>query len=173
MLYIVADSLSQNDVPFLHVKNNSKDFSKGGPVLEFKTSPTKRLLLLQLDNGAQGLDLICANHVYLLEPICNPSLEAQAVNRCHRIGQERQVYVHKLVVEGTVEERILQTQERTSGGHRAADLPAPGPGSPGKRRAGKRDTQMGGSKSADQSNLTFDDLTFCLRGEVDQSLRDD
>lgn len=157
MLDIVAAGLAVNRVPFLLVRDKSKDFGRAGPVSEFKTSPSKRLLLMPLGMGAEGLDLICANHVFLLEPICNPAQEAQAVNRCHRIGQQRRVYVHKMVVQGTVEERILQTQDRRGGGARHADLP-----SPKKDRAGSKGKSH---KAADQSNLTLEDLTFCLRGE--------
>jgi hypothetical protein len=57
-----------------------------------------------------GLNLVCASHVFLLEPSINPVLEQQAVARCWRIGQNVPVYVTRLVIAGTIEERILDAR---------------------------------------------------------------
>jgi hypothetical protein len=55
-------------------------------------------------------NLVCASHVFLLEPSINPALEQQAVARCHRIGQTVPVYVTRLVIAGTIEQRILDAR---------------------------------------------------------------
>ena len=65
-------------------------------------------MILSLKAGGVGLNLTAADHVYLLDPWWNPAAEEQAADRTHRIGQERPVFVHRLVAEDTVEERILE-----------------------------------------------------------------
>ncbi len=69
-------------------------------------------MLLSLQAGGVGLNLIGGNHVFLLDLHWNPALELQAADRCHRVGQPRDVYIHKFVCTGTVEERILQLQTK-------------------------------------------------------------
>ncbi|KAF8243219.1 hypothetical protein K440DRAFT_647612 [Wilcoxina mikolae CBS 423.85] len=70
------------------------------------------VLLCSLKCGALGLNLTCASRVVILEPFWNPFVEEQAIDRVHRIGQEKDVIVYKLTIAGSVEERILQLQER-------------------------------------------------------------
>ena len=60
---------------------------------------------------ATGLNLTAADHVFLLDPWWNPAVEEQAFDRAHRIGQTKPVFVHRLVANDTVEERILTLQE--------------------------------------------------------------
>ena len=69
-------------------------------------------MLLSLQAGGVGLNLIGANHVFMLDMHWNPALEVQAADRCHRVGQPRDVVIHKFVTEGSVEERILKLQEQ-------------------------------------------------------------
>ncbi|CAN0022803.1 unnamed protein product [Discosporangium mesarthrocarpum] len=65
-----------------------------------------RALILPIKSGAHGLNLVEANHVFLLEPLLNAAVEAQAINRVHRGGQQRATTVHRLVVRDTIEEDI-------------------------------------------------------------------
>ena len=69
-------------------------------------------MLLSLQAAGVGLNLTGANHVFMLDVHWNPALEVQAADRCHRVGQLRDVYIHKFICQGTVEERILQLQQR-------------------------------------------------------------
>jgi transcription termination factor 2 len=69
-------------------------------------------MLLSLQAGGVGLNLIGANHVFMLDMHWNPALEVQAADRCHRVGQLRDVVIHKFVTKDTVEERILLLQEK-------------------------------------------------------------
>ena len=62
--------------------------------------------------GGSGLTLTEADHVFLMDPWWNPAVEDQAADRAHRIGQERPVFVHRVIAADTVEERILALQER-------------------------------------------------------------
>ena len=71
-----------------------------------------KIILVSLKAGCEGIDLCVANHVYLLDPWWNPSTEDQAIDRVHRLGQTRTVYVNHFVIKDSVEEKILKIQER-------------------------------------------------------------
>jgi SNF2 family DNA or RNA helicase len=70
------------------------------------------ILLISLKAGGVGLNLTAADTVIHMDPWWNPAVEEQATARAHRIGQEQAVFVYKLVVEGSIEERILELQAR-------------------------------------------------------------
>lgn len=70
------------------------------------------VFLLSLKAGGVGLNLTAAEYVFLLDPWWNPAVEAQAIDRAHRIGQQKNVFAYKLISAGTVEERILELQAR-------------------------------------------------------------
>ena len=86
--------------------------ARNDAVLEFSGKPSCRLMLVSLKAGNSGLNLTCANHVILFDPFWNPFIEEQAIDRAHRIGQRLPVNVHRLIVPGTVEDRILELQEK-------------------------------------------------------------
>jgi SNF2 family DNA or RNA helicase len=69
-------------------------------------------MLLSLKAGGTGLNLTAADHVFLMDLWWNPAVEQQAMDRAHRIGQERPVFVFRLVSRATVEERILLLQDQ-------------------------------------------------------------
>jgi SNF2 family DNA or RNA helicase len=81
-------------------------------VERFQSDPTISVFLISLKAGGSGLNLTGADTVIHFDPWWNPSVEAQATDRAHRIGQTRSVWVVKLVAQGTIEERILALQER-------------------------------------------------------------
>ncbi|HCH64884.1 MAG TPA: helicase, partial [Deltaproteobacteria bacterium] len=70
------------------------------------------VFLISLKAGGTGLNLTAADHVFLLDPWWNPAVEEQAADRAHRIGQDKPVFVYRLVTTDTVEERILELQDR-------------------------------------------------------------
>lgn len=78
----------------------------------FKTDPIKTICLVSLRAGAYGLNLTCASQCVILDPFWNPFIEAQAIDRIHRIGQSKEVLVHRIVIAGTVEDRILALQDK-------------------------------------------------------------
>jgi SNF2 family DNA or RNA helicase len=78
----------------------------------FQSEEGPPVFLLSLKAGGTGLNLTAADHVVHLDPWWNPAAEQQASDRAHRIGQDKPVFVWKLVSEGTVEEAILALQER-------------------------------------------------------------
>ncbi|CAK4695452.1 unnamed protein product [Aphanomyces euteiches] len=92
------------------VVNQKKDFDK--TLLQFKQYPDKCVLAMLFKHGANGLNVVEANHVVLAEPLLNGGVEAQAINRVYRVGQEKQTTVHKFIVRDTVEEAIVIRQEQ-------------------------------------------------------------
>ncbi|KAI8959749.1 SNF2 family N-terminal domain-containing protein [Daldinia sp. FL1419] len=81
-------------------------------VTEFMENPNKRVILVSLKAGNAGLNLTVASQVFIMDPFWNPYVENQAVDRAYRIGQQRDVTVHRMLVAGTVEDRIMATQEK-------------------------------------------------------------
>ncbi|CUS15134.1 unnamed protein product [Tuber aestivum] len=78
---------------------------------EFTDDPNVNIILVSLKAGNSGLNLVAASQVVILDPFYNPFIEKQAIDRAHRIGQQRKVQVHRLIVAGTVEDRVLALQE--------------------------------------------------------------
>lgn len=80
------------------------------PVLlsQFRACPSACVLALPFKIGANGLNIVEATEVLLIEPLLSPSIEAQAVNRVHRMGQTRRTRVHRFIVQGSIEERIFR-----------------------------------------------------------------
>jgi SNF2 family DNA or RNA helicase len=71
-----------------------------------------KIFLISMKAGGLGLNLVSASRVFLLDPWWNPSAEEQAIDRVHRLGQTRPVFVTRFVIEGSIEERILELQEK-------------------------------------------------------------
>lgn len=79
---------------------------------EFREDNNVRVLLMSLKAGGVALNLTCANYIFLMDPWWNPSAEMQAIDRTHRLGQYRTIHAVRFIAENTVEERILQLQEK-------------------------------------------------------------
>ena len=70
------------------------------------------IFLISLKAGGVGLNLTCADYVFVLNPWWNPAAEAQAINRAHRIGQTKNVFVYRFITSDSIEEKIARLQER-------------------------------------------------------------
>lgn len=90
-------------------------FDRSAQVERFQKDPECRIFLISLKAGGYGLNLTAADSVILADPWWNPAVEAQAIDRAHRIGQQKVVNAYRLVTRGTVEERILKLQARKRG----------------------------------------------------------
>ena len=77
----------------------------------FQNDAAVPVFLISLKAGGLGLNLTAAEYVFLLDPWWNPAVEAQAIDRAHRIGQSRNVVAYRLVARDTIEEKILLLQE--------------------------------------------------------------
>ena len=78
----------------------------------FQSDPSVRVFLISLKAGGVGLNLTEADYVYLIDPWWNPAVEAQAIDRTHRIGQTKKVFAYRMICKDTIEEKVLQLQER-------------------------------------------------------------
>jgi SNF2 family DNA or RNA helicase len=83
-------------------------------VNEFQTSNDYKFFLISLKAGGVGLNLTAADYVFILDPWWNPASEMQAINRAHRIGQTRKVFVYRFISAETIEEKIVKLQEKKS-----------------------------------------------------------
>ncbi|HWV36984.1 MAG TPA: DEAD/DEAH box helicase [Vulgatibacter sp.] len=106
----VEPHLREAGIAFTRLDGSTAD--REGVVSAFQAEDGPPVMLLSLKAGGTGLNLTAADHVFLLDPWWNPAVEDQAADRAHRIGQDRPVFVHRLVAADTVEERILLLQER-------------------------------------------------------------
>lgn len=85
---------------------------RNAAVTSFANDPECKIMLVSLKAGNSGLNLVAASHIIMFDPFWNPYIEDQAVDRAHRIGQVRDVFVHRLLIEGTVEDRIVTLQDQ-------------------------------------------------------------
>jgi SNF2 family DNA or RNA helicase len=109
MLHLIEGDLTAARIPYLSLTGQTQ---KRGDVLESFTKGDAPVFLLSLKAGGVGLTLTEADTVILYDPWWNPAVERQAMDRTHRIGQDKPVFVHRLVAVGTVEEKILDMQAR-------------------------------------------------------------
>ena len=109
-LSIVRRQLDARSVPYEYLDGKTTD--RQARVAHFQEDPDCRLFLVSLKAGGQGLNLTAADYIYILDPWWNPAVEAQAVDRAHRIGQTRPVFAYRLIAKDTVEEKILALQDR-------------------------------------------------------------
>jgi superfamily II DNA or RNA helicase len=108
LLAIVRQRLDNAGIIYGYLDGRTRD--RQARVEEFQNNPDLKLFLISLKAGGLGLNLHAAEYVYLLDPWWNPAVEAQAIDRAHRIGQTRQVFAYRLIARDTVEEKVLELQ---------------------------------------------------------------
>ena len=109
LLSIVRDEMQKRGFVHAYLDGKSRDREK--QVRCFQEDPNVPVFLISLKAGGLGLNLTAAEYVYLLDPWWNPAVEAQAIDRAHRIGQSRNVFAYRLVARDTIEEKILLLQQ--------------------------------------------------------------
>jgi superfamily II DNA or RNA helicase len=108
-LKIVRKHLDEEGTVYEYLDGATRD--RKAPVERFQNDPDCNLFLISLKAGGLGLNLTSAGYVFLLDPWWNPAVEAQAVDRAHRIGQTQQVFAYRLIARDTVEEKVLDLQK--------------------------------------------------------------
>ncbi|WP_215225256.1 DEAD/DEAH box helicase [Echinicola shivajiensis] len=109
-LAIVKEYLDTHHIPYAYLDGTTKD--RQAQVKAFQENEKVKIFLISLKAGGVGLNLTKAEYVFLLDPWWNPAVEAQAIDRAHRIGQENKVIIYKFIAHNTVEEKIMALQER-------------------------------------------------------------
>jgi superfamily II DNA or RNA helicase len=114
MLGLAAEMLDTLALPYLTLTGQTPPRQRGAVVKRFQAQDetSAPILLASLKAGGLGLNLTAADTVIHHDPWCTPAVEEQATARAHRIGQDQPVFVYKLVVEGSIEERMLELQAR-------------------------------------------------------------
>ena len=109
MLDIVRNRLDRRQIPYAYLDGQTHD--RQAAVKKFQEDPKCKLFLISLKAGGLGLNLTAAEYVFLLDPWWNPAVEAQAIDRAHRIGQTQHVFAYRIIAKDTVEEKVLQLQQ--------------------------------------------------------------
>ncbi|PWG82191.1 DEAD/DEAH box helicase [Pararcticibacter amylolyticus] len=109
MLDLIAAQLKDRNIGFVSLTGATRNREQ--VVGKFQDDPAIRVFLISLKAGGIGLNLTEADYVYLAEPWWNPAVESQAIDRSHRLGQNKKVVAVRLICPGTVEEKIMKLQE--------------------------------------------------------------
>ncbi len=109
LLGIVRRTLDREGITYEYLDGKTRD--RAERVRRFQEDPSCRVFLVSLKAGGVGLNLTAAEYVFLLDPWWNPAVEAQAIDRTHRIGQTRRVIACRLVARDTVEEKVIELQK--------------------------------------------------------------
>ncbi len=110
MLDIVSQALKEREIPYTYLSGKTKD--RQGMVDKFNTDRTVPVFLISIKAGGTGLNLTAADTVIIFDPWWNPSVENQAIDRAHRMGQTSTVNVYRLLTTGTIEEKIQALKQK-------------------------------------------------------------
>jgi SNF2 family DNA or RNA helicase len=108
-LRILQARLKRDGIPYEYLDGATRD--RQTRVERFQNDHDCPLFLVSLKAGGLGLNLTAAEYVFILDPWWNPAVEAQAVDRAHRIGQLRPIFAYRLIARDTVEEKVLELQK--------------------------------------------------------------
>ncbi|MFH1258306.1 MAG: DEAD/DEAH box helicase [Elusimicrobiota bacterium] len=111
-LKIIEKFILEKKFNYCYIDGSSSPQQRKTEIKKFQEKPEIKLFLLSLKAGGIGINLTAADYVILFDPWWNPAVETQAIDRTHRIGQTRKVIAYKMIVKNTVEEKILELQEK-------------------------------------------------------------
>jgi hypothetical protein len=109
LLQIVKRKLDDRGMVYEYLDGETRN--RAERVQRFQTDDNCKLFLISLKAGGVGLNLTAADYVFILDPWWNPAVEAQAIDRTHRIGQTRPVFAYRLIAANTVEEKVVSLQQ--------------------------------------------------------------
>lgn len=109
-LDIFKKHFEAENIPFAYLDGSTRN--RGEIVAEFQQNSDLKVFLISIKAGGVGLNLTQADYVFILDPWWNPAVEQQAIDRTHRIGQDKKVFIYKFIAKDTVEEKILALQNR-------------------------------------------------------------
>ncbi|KAK2605628.1 hypothetical protein N8I77_008454 [Diaporthe amygdali] len=109
---LIEPALEKANMQFLRLDGSMAQKARAAVLDKFRDSKKFTVLLLSLKAGGVGLNLTSAKRVFMMDPWWSFAVEAQAIDRVHRMGQEEEVKVYRFIVKDSVEERMLKVQER-------------------------------------------------------------
>lgn len=109
-LQLFRDEFDREQIPYAYLDGQTKD--RADAVSTFKQQEDIQIFLISIKAGGVGLNLTEADYVFILDPWWNPAVEQQAIDRSHRIGQTKNVFIYKFISKDTVEEKILALQSQ-------------------------------------------------------------
>ncbi len=112
MLALIKEKLIENGIPFEYFDGSTGSQERQRAIDSFQNNDERRVFLISLKAGGVGLNLTAADYVYLVDPWWNPAVEQQAIDRTHRIGQTKNIFAYRMICKDTIEDKILQLQER-------------------------------------------------------------
>lgn len=111
-LDLISPALTRDHIPFLRFDGAMSQKARAAVLHDFAAHPKGCVLLLSLRAGGVGLNLTHAKRVFMMDPWWSFAVEAQAIDRVHRMGQDEAVFVHRFIVKESIEQRMLRIQER-------------------------------------------------------------
>ena len=112
MLGLIRDELAKLNIEYEYLDGQKSSSQREQSVNNFQENENLRVFLISLKAGGTGLNLTAADYVYIVDPWWNPAVENQAIDRCHRIGQDKKVFAYRMICKNTVEEKILALQQK-------------------------------------------------------------
>ncbi|HEY5327311.1 MAG TPA: DEAD/DEAH box helicase [Mucilaginibacter sp.] len=109
-LNIYREYFDNEKIPYVYLDGSTQN--RGDVVKQFQEDEKTRVFLISIKAGGVGLNLTEADYVFILDPWWNPAVEQQAIDRTHRIGQTKNVFIYKCITKDSVEEKILALQQR-------------------------------------------------------------
>ncbi len=112
MLALIKAKLTEQNIPFEYFDGSTSPTERERAIQNFQNNDDCRVFLISLKAGGVGLNLTAADYVYIVDPWWNPAVEQQAIDRTHRIGQTKNIFAYRMICIDTIEDKILQLQER-------------------------------------------------------------
>ena len=114
MLSIIKNRLDEDNISYEYLDGKSSRNARKNSVGHFQSDDQCRVFLISLKAGGTGLNLTAADYVFIVDPWWNPAVEAQAIDRCYRIGQDKKVFAYRMICKDTIEEKIINYQKKKS-----------------------------------------------------------
>jgi non-specific serine/threonine protein kinase len=112
MLALIREKLKELEVDYEYFDGSTSAVDREKAIQRFQNEENCRVFLISLKAGGVGLNLTAADYVYIVDPWWNPAVEQQAIDRTHRIGQTKNIFAYRMICKDTIEDKILQLQEK-------------------------------------------------------------
>ncbi len=112
MLALIKEKLRELEVDFEYFDGSTTAIDREKAIQRFQNDEKCRVFLISLKAGGVGLNLTAADYVYIVDPWWNPAVEQQAIDRTHRIGQTKSIFAYRMICKDTIEDKIMQLQEK-------------------------------------------------------------